>query len=792
MEAGDMMEGLYFSWPALLWLVPALLILGLIYLRFRTVNRPLAVSRLAVFCLIIIAAANPYLVQTHTEQSASPSITILDDRTGSMSIFDPDVASRLSQFLPSAQIRSFSGNATPLGDKVIQYSRPGESLVLVSDGYSNSGTSLADALSLARSANTTVFAIDLQPTRSDAGVEISGTNTAVLGGGYPFTVVVRSSSRYQGMLTVLADDMPIHRAEVSANGSSSIKISQTFTETGPHVLRASIAPDLQPANDVYQKAVYVVPKPQVLLLSDSLSPLATVLSDLYKLSIVEKLPDDLRPYKAVIVDGQRYSRELDRLTDYVRDGGGLVVVGGDSSYDLGGYNGTTFENILPVRSVPSRFEGGKTAILVLDISFSLLSTRTADGTPLLDYEKALAVELLKSPDLQDYNVGLVVFGTKAYHVLDPMPISKARSILTESIASLSPSGTENTYLDNGLQLAWDMINESGERGELIVLSDGNLWNYEDVYKRSVQLLEEMNLTCRLIQVQAFSGRTGMFDQMAAQTGADFASFVYPASLTTKVQETAPEKKEEERPVAGYLVSVVNKNHFITSDLDLNATITGFNDVTPKPGAQRLVAMADGKPVLTVWRYGLGRSASLSTDDGRSWAPSIYAAPASRLITSAVNWAIGDPRPEAQRVEAEDGWAGTPLQIAVNSNARPVLAGASVEKVGEQSYMLTFTPTQPGIFYIGDYGVAVNYPLEYRYMGSNPELPKMIMAAGAKIFTESEASRSLVAEAGRLSQRTVSERTSHRDILLLLALIIFIAEIVGRKLGELRRRGRQRA
>jgi hypothetical protein len=69
---------------------------------------------------------------------------------------------------------------------------------------------------------------------------------------------------------------------------------------------------------------------------------------------------------------------------------------------------------------------------------------------------------------------------------------------------------------------------------------------------------------------------------------------------------------------------------------------------------------------------------------------------------------------------------------------------------------------------------------------------MIMAAGAKTFTESEARLSLAAEAGRLSQRTVSERTSQRDLLLLLALSIFIVEIVRRKLREMRRRGRKRA
>ena len=113
----------------------------------------------------------------------------------------------------------------------------------------------------------------------------------------------------------------------------------------------------------------------------------------------------------------------------MREGGGLVVVGGQDAYDLGDYRNSSLEEFLPVRSTPSIFEGGKTLIFVLDISFSLLSTRTGDGTPLLDYEKALAVELLKSPHFRDYKVGLIVFGTKAYDVLDPIPLSRAESVL---------------------------------------------------------------------------------------------------------------------------------------------------------------------------------------------------------------------------------------------------------------------------------------------------------------------------------------------------------------------------
>ena len=450
-------------------------------------------------------------------------------------------------------------------------------------------------------------------------MEISGTNTAVLAGDYPFTVIVRSSGSYQGSLSVFADEKLIYSDKIVANGSSTIKISHSFLETGNHILRAAIDPDMQPVNNNYQKAIYVVPKPDVLLVSSTDSPLARDLHDLYKLTIVSELPLQLQGYKSVVLDDSRYNANLDHLGDYVREGGGLVVVGGQDAYELGEYRNSSLEEFLPVRSSPSIFEGGKTLIFVLDISFSLLSTLTKDGTTLLDYEKALAVELLKSPHFQDYNVGLVVFGTRAYDVLDPIPLSRGQSILTERITNLAPTGTENSYLDSGLQLSWDMINASGGKGEVIVISDGNLYNYQDVVQRSIRLIQEMNTTTRLIQVQAIPGETGKLDEMASRTGSDYTAFVYPESLTTTLSPLSLETLPPEKNLSGYAVSVVNKNHYITADLNLNASISGFNDVTPKTGAQRLVAMPDGKPVLTVWRYGLGRVAALTTDDGNAWA-----------------------------------------------------------------------------------------------------------------------------------------------------------------------------
>ncbi len=784
-----MIDDLYFARPELLWSLAPILLLGAIYVRHSR-NRLFAATRLLAFCLIVAAAANPYFVQTHTVSSSQPSITILDDKTASMDLFDPAIAERIRGWT-DAPVRSFSGETTPLGDKIVQHAIPGGSILLISDGYSNSGRPLADSLSLARASNATTFALSLVPEKDDSSVEISGTNTAVLAGDYPFRVIVRSAKGYNGSLSVFADEQLIYSDSISSNTSASIKISHSFLTTGNHILRASIDPDGQQVNDNYQKSVYVVPKPEVLLVTNISSPLAVSLKDLYRLTVSSDLPQSLDGYKTVVLDDIPYRSHLDRLGEYVREGGGVVVVGGENSYDLGGYSNSGLESFLPVRSVPSVFEGGKTMVVVLDISFSLLTARTRDGTTLLDYEKALAVELLKSPDLQDYKVGLVVFGTRAYNVLDPVPLSRSRQIISERIMALGPAGTENSHLDRGLELAWDMLNVSGGQGELLVLSDGNLYNYPEVMERSTKLLRQMNVDTRLIQVQAFPGMTGKFYDLASQTGSNFTQFVYPDSLTTSMEGAGLEETTSPEQMAAYAAMTVSKNHYITAGLDLNANVTGFNDVTPKPGAERLVALADGKPVLTVWRYGLGRVAALTADNGNIWAGSLYSRESSPVISSTLNWAIGDPRPEKGRLEADDGWQGTPLSVSINSDARPVIPGAEVEKVGDNRYTATFTPNSSGIYYIGSYGLAVNYPLEFRDVGYNPELSNLIMAAGGKVFSEEEAKRSLLAEARAVSRRTVQERVSRRDALLIAALLIFLSEILYRKVSEIKRRGRSK-
>jgi len=127
-----MIQGLYFARPELLWALPPLTLLGLLYIHFRTGNKILALSRLLIFCLILAASANPYFVQTQVVQSERPSVTILEDKTGSMQVFDPNTAARMAD-LSGASIRTFSGDSTPLGDRILQPVEAGAILDIIKD-----------------------------------------------------------------------------------------------------------------------------------------------------------------------------------------------------------------------------------------------------------------------------------------------------------------------------------------------------------------------------------------------------------------------------------------------------------------------------------------------------------------------------------------------------------------------------------------------------------------------------------------------------------------------------------
>jgi hypothetical protein len=281
----------------------------------------------------------------------------------------------------------------------------------------------------------------------------------------------------------------------------------------------------------------------------------------------------------------------------------------------------------------------------------------------------------------------------------------------------------------------------------------------------------------------------------------------PDERASAMFKAAPDAAPTPTPEAinEYPLAAVDSNHFITKYLNLTASVTGYNEVTPKLGGERLVATTRGKPILTTWGFGLGRVASFTTDNGNpgsntAWASAVYSGENSRLVSSMINWAIGDPRPrEGVVIQAEDIWAGTPGKIVITSNTRPIVKLDGKNEINliptgptTFEYSINFDKDEDIGFHdlsgTGEakYGIAVNYPLEYREVGFNEKLNTVIESNGGRVYDESEVEGLLLLDIKEKAVRTVQEPKSQKEPFLLAALGLFLAEVIIRRLKDYRK------
>jgi hypothetical protein len=163
-----------------------------------------------------------------------------------------------------------------------------------------------------------------------------------------------------------------------------------------------------------------------------------------------------------------------------------------------------------------------------------------------------------------------------------------------------------------------------------------------------------------------------------------------------------------------------------------------------------------------------------------------------MVSSTVNWAIGNPREETGAVvEAPDTWYGIPADVVLTmyDTGIPVLKlngnNVDLSLTGNNVYEASVSPNTIGVHDLSGYPLAVNYALEYRDVGLNENLPSLIRVYGGNTYTEDEARANLLTEAQEKSQKLVRDIVSHKMYFLLAALIIFLGEVIVRRIREIR-------
>ncbi|WP_248896529.1 VWA domain-containing protein [Haloplanus halobius] len=756
--------------PLALVALPVAIGLFVLLVRYRASGtaaprsrRLLLASRITLATLLVVAAAGPFTVVT-TETRGDPSVSLLADRSNSTGV-SPAVAEDLasdieSEGVPTTVSTVGQGTNSRIGDGIAANLRENGSIVVVSDGQVTGGQPLSETAEFARSLNATISAVSPAPTRTERYVTLAGPEKTSVGVESRFLVRVAGVQADAPVTVRIAIDGTPVATERLDEGTGSVPVTHTFSDTGTHRITAEIdGDDVYAANDVVRGTVRAVEQPRVLYVSRGDYPLRSYLDQLYDVETTDSVPADLDPYYAVVVQNVAADDlgNVDELQQFVIDGNGLLMAGGPNAFENGGYANSSVASMLPV-TLGESTPGSARIVMLIDVSGSAVNG--------MRVQKGIALDAVSQLS-DDNTVGVVGFNHEAYSVVQPAPLSENRATVEDRIRRLQTSGA--TDIATGLRGAEEMLD--GERGTIILISDGG-----DTESPSAVVANALGRQgVRVITVGA--GRAineDVLRSIARESGGNY----FAADETDRLRLLFGGGS---RQFEGEGLTVVDPGHFITSGVTLESNPGRRNDVSMRPGADFLVAGPDGTPAVASWRYGLGRVATITTYDESGGLDGLLQQPDSLLVTKSVNYAIGDPERKATGVtDVPDTRVGEPTTVIYRGDTPPSDTDLQFRAVGDGVYRAETTPPTAGFHTVAGATYAANYPAEYAGFGTSPALTDAVRATGGQQFDRGDAAE-IAAFARQQATRVRDVRRSWDWALLALALLLFLTEVVVRRL-----------
>lgn len=506
-------------------------------------------------------------------------------------------------------------------------------IVLLSDGNENRG-SAREAAQLARTAGADIYAV---PLKNDYGGEVLVERLVVppetkFGESFLVRVVAWSAKETGGRLSLYRDGEFVGAQPVKlAAGKNVFAYQQAIDKGGFHIFQARLeAPD-----DAIQEnnrgvgLVAVRGRPRVLYVEkdrdQGVNLLRALRSQHLDVEMVgpEALPksmDGLNRYDSVIlsnVSALRVSkRQMELLRGYVRDqGGGLVMLGGEESFGVGGYYHTPVEEALPVTmearqkvEIPSL-----AVVLVIDRSGSMETS--VDGRfSKLDLAKEAAQLVVELLDARN-EVGVIAFDT-AWSWVVPMGPAKDKDRIIREIATIKAGGGTDLFppLKEAYQTIYD---RKALLRHVLVLSDGEVTAAD--FAGLVRRMQKDKISVSSVAVGKDSDVRFMTEISRWGRGRfyyteDVYSIPRILTLETQLASKASIVEQAFRPVASH------PGHEIVQDIrwDQAPPLGGYVSATPKPTADVLLLSHQRDPVLAAWRYGLGRSVAFTSDAKAKW------------------------------------------------------------------------------------------------------------------------------------------------------------------------------
>ncbi len=496
-------------------------------------------------------------------------------------------------------------------------------LVLLSDGNETVG----DALAAVIQGGVPVATVPL-PAAETPEVQLAELNIPPqVRQGEPFTieVVVQSNRESEGKIAVFREGFKIVEENRSLEiGKNVFRFQQSVTDRRQLEYSATVESpdDTIIDNNTASGLIFVGGKPRMLLIESEPNTVRDFAAALRQQEIeteirpTEGMPrtlEEFENFEAVIlsnVPATSFSiRQMDLLRTYVRDlGGGLLMLGGEQSFGLGGYSKTPLEEVLPVSCNPEK-EKEKPSLamcLVIDRSGSMGGEKMEMAK---DAAKS-AVELLTPRDF----VAVVAFDGATY-LITPIQNVSSPSSVNSAISTIEAAGGTSIY--PALVDALDQLNRvSAKLKHVILLTDG--YSEPGDFEGIVRQMVDARITVSTVGVGQADNE--LLQGIATNGGGRHYSCDDPQAIPQIfARETMIAAKSSIHEEPFVPVTITPTEVLAGVPLETAPPLLGFVVTKAKPTSQFILATESGEPLLVWWRYGLGMSTAFTSDAKNRWA-----------------------------------------------------------------------------------------------------------------------------------------------------------------------------
>ncbi|MBL8059070.1 MAG: VWA domain-containing protein, partial [Anaerolineales bacterium] len=440
----------------------------------------------------------------------------------------------------------------------------------------------------------------------------------------------------------------------------------------------------------------------------------------------------LSEYASVIlvdVPARAFSlRQMQALETYVRDlGGGLVAVGGPTSYGVGGYFRTPLANVLPVEMEikDQKRRARLTLVFIIDKSGSM--SEVSGGAQKVDLAKEAVIRSLELLSPSD-KVGVIAFDDTASWVVPITPLDDPGAVMN-AVGTIRADG--GTDILAGVQLAAGALpQDDAAVKHIILLTDGGADP-----TGIPELVQRLNLDdgITLSAVGVGPGAAPFLPQLAEVGGGVYHFTADPSTIPAIFAEETTLATRAYIVEQEFFPRQINPSP-ILAGIDSAPRLLGYIGTTAKSAAQTILVNPDSPnpeapdPILAAWQFGLGRSVAWTSDAAGRWAQAwVNWDQFARFWAQAVRYTITEGAQSATNIQVTRSGEQATLTVEAQADSGAYLNGLAVQanivdpdgetqtvtlsQVAPGRYAAAFTPQAEGAYVIRVAGADPAQPAE---------------------------------------------------------------------------------